>query len=208
MTTHYFFLTCQIKDRKRGRAAALVADEELSRDDKRRLRRASKTTNKVRTCHYTAWHCMTFTLPRSATACCALPHHFLTIQPALHTAQFIPFPLPRCVKSQKQKKTKDAADAAEDSHAGAKARRRQEDQRTDEVLRSDSRVVEGTEEGDSSSYAKSAVFFSKLQRTAQEAIGGAMGKGKGGAGKGKKRGYDPDSKDPSGVKQKASGFKL
>lgn len=75
------------------------------------------------------------------------------------------------------------------------------------MLRSDHRVVEGTEEGDSGSYAKSAVFFSKLQRTAQEAIGGAIGQGKG-KGKGGKKGYDPDSKDPSGVKQKASGFKL
>jgi hypothetical protein len=109
-------------------------------------------------------------------------------------------------KTQKQKKSKDAADAAEDSHAGVKARRKQEDQRTDEVLRSDHRVVEGTVEGDSGSYAKSAVFFSKLQRTAQEAIGCAMGQGKGKGGK--KKGYDPDSKDPSGVKQKVSGFKL
>jgi hypothetical protein len=91
------------------------------------------------------------------------------------------------------------------SSAGNKARRKQEDKKTDEVLRSDRRVVEGTEEASSDSYAKSAAFFSKLQRTAQEAIGEASN-GKGG--KGKKRGFDPDADDVSGVKRKASGFKL
>ena len=88
------------------------------------------------------------------------------------------------------------------SSAGNKARRKQEDKKTDEVLRSDRRVVEGTEEASSDSYTKSAAFFSKLQRTAQEAIGEALS-GKGG--KGKKRGFDPDV---SGTKRKASGFKL
>ena len=64
-------------------------------------------------------------------------------------------------------------------------------------------MSEGTEEANSDSYAKSAVFFSKLQQTAQEAISGIKtGKGA------KKRAYDPDSKDPSGVQKKASGFKL
>lgn len=93
------------------------------------------------------------------------------------------------------------------SSAGNKARRKQEDKKTDEVLRSDRRVVEGTEEASSDSYAKSAAFFSKLQRTAQEAIGEASN-GKGGKGKSKKRGFDPDADDVSGVKRKASGFKL
>ena len=63
---HYLFVFhFQIKDKKRGRAAALVADEELSRDDKRRLRRASKTTNKVRTYYRMALHstCQTSFLP-------------------------------------------------------------------------------------------------------------------------------------------------
>lgn len=90
------------------------------------------------------------------------------------------------------------------SSAGNKARRKQEDKKTDEVLKSDRRVVEGTEEASSDSYAKSAAFFSKLQRTAQEAIGEASN----GKGKGKKRGFDPDADDVSGVKRKASGFKL
>ena len=93
------------------------------------------------------------------------------------------------------------------SSAGSKARRKQEDKKTDEVLRSDRRVVEGTEEGSSDSYAKSAAFFSKLQRTAQEAIGEASN-GKGSKGKGKKRGFDPDADDSSGTTKKASGFKL
>ena len=95
----------------------------------------------------------------------------------------------------------------DNSSAGNKARRKQEDKKTDEVLRSDRRVVEGTEEGSSDSYAKSAAFFTKLQRTAQEAIGEASNN-KGGKGKGKKRGFDPDADDPSGTKKKASGFKL
>ena len=92
----------------------------------------------------------------------------------------------------------------DDSSAGAKARRKQEEKKTEEVLRSDHRVIAGTEEAGSDSYAKSAVFFSKLQRTAQEAIGGVNKKGK----STKKRGYDPESADVSGVQKKASGFKL
>ena len=97
----------------------------------------------------------------------------------------------------------------DNTSAGNKARRKQEDKKTDEVLRSDRRVVEGTEEGSSDSYAKSAAFFSKLQRTAQEAIGEASNaKGGKSKGKGKKRGFDPDADDPSGTKKKASGFKL
>jgi hypothetical protein len=65
---HFIFLF-QIKDRKRGRAAALVADEELSRDDKRRLRRASKTINKVRNCRHIRLHSLFQTyLPQTASS--------------------------------------------------------------------------------------------------------------------------------------------
>ena len=107
-------------------------------------------------------------------------------------------------KSSKSKDEDEKRSAGNDNtSAGNKARRRQEEKRTDEVLRSDHRVIEGTEEAGSDSYAKSAVFFSKLQRTAQEAIGGVKNtKGS------KKRGYDPDSIDHTGVQKKASGFKL
>lgn len=115
------------------------------------------------------------------------------------------------VCEQKQKKSENEAERrsaiTDGSSAGEKARRRQEEKKTEEVLRADHRVVEGTEEGGSDSYAKSAVFFSNLQRTAQEAIGGVTGKG-GKDKKGKKKGFDPDTHDPLGPKKKASGFKL
>ena len=107
-------------------------------------------------------------------------------------------------KSSKSKEEEEKRSAGNDiTSAGNKARRKQEEKRTDDVLRSDHRVIEGTEEAGSDSYAKSAVFFSKLQRTAQEAIGGVKSsKGS------KKRGFDPDSIDHTGVQKKASGFKL
>ena len=118
-----------------------------------------------------------------------------------------------CVREQKQKKSENEAEkrsaVSDGSSAGEKARRRQEEKKTEEVLRADHRVVEGTEEGGSDSYAKSAIFFSNLQRTAQEAIGGVTGSGKGGKDKkGKKKGFDPETHDPLGPKKKASGFKL
>eukprot|EP00596_Hydrurales_sp_CCMP1899_P005295 CAMPEP_0119045176 /NCGR_PEP_ID=MMETSP1177-20130426/37723_1 /TAXON_ID=2985 /ORGANISM="Ochromonas sp, Strain CCMP1899" /LENGTH=740 /DNA_ID=CAMNT_0007016493 /DNA_START=136 /DNA_END=2358 /DNA_ORIENTATION=- len=141
----------EVKDKKKGRAAALMADEELSRDDKRRLRRAAKASG------------------------------------------------------QNEAKDKDLAEkkmGKTNSAEGNKARRNQEEKKTDEVLRSDYRVTEG-EENDNESYTKSAAFFSKLQQTAQQEIGGVMGK-KGG--KGKKRGFDPDAE--GGPMKKASGFKL
>lgn len=113
------------------------------------------------------------------------------------------------IKYQKSNKSKDEEEkrSAENdiTSKGNKARRKQEDKKTDNVLRSDHRVIEGIEENGSSdsSYAKSAVFFSNLQRTAQEAIGGVKN-----TKKSKKRGYDPNSSDHTGVQKKASGFKL
>lgn len=113
---------------------------------------------------------------------------------------------------QKQKKSENEAEkrsaVSDGSSAGEKARRRQEEKKTEEVLRADHRVVEGTEEAGSDSYAKSAVFFSNLQRTAQEAIGGVTGKGGKDKSKNKKKGFDPETHDPLGPKKKASGFKL
>ena len=161
----------EIRDRKRGRAAALLADEELSRDDRRRLRRAAKAT------------------------------------------------------TQRQNQERLAAErqmaaSGDTSAAAVAARRRVEEHQTDDMLRSDKRVKSaeggtggkrkrgrGDDDGrdgdgdggqDAQSYAKSAAFFANLQRSAQDAITGVKGSGKG---KGKKDGG-------GGPKKGTAAFKL
>ena len=105
-----------IRAKKRGRSAALMADAELTSDDKKRLRQASKASRR---------------------------------------------------KERKESKYNETLA----SHSG-KSSNKFESQKTDEILRSDRRVVEGTNE-DTNQYTKSSQFFSALQQNAQSIISGA-----------------------------------
>jgi hypothetical protein len=135
----------EVQDKKRGRDAALVAEAELSREDRRRLHRATKAAKR---------------------------------------------------KETKAKEYTEKLTAQQNTAEGYAAEKRLESKKTDEVLRKDRRVIDATgaaagkgkkrkgrgdDDGDDdkqdlSAYTKSAAFFSKLQRVAQEEISGAKSK--------------------------------
>ena len=136
----------EVQDKKRGRDAALVAEAELSREDRRRLHRATKAAKR---------------------------------------------------KENKTKEYTEKLTAQQDTAEGYAAEKRLESKKTDDVLRKDRRVIDATggaaagkgkkrkgrgdDDGDDdkqdlSAYTKSAAFFSKLQRVAQEEISGAKSK--------------------------------